>query len=332
MAVVTLIWAIGSLHRPWSPGANTAEERRSGCDLPQRRPTVVASFRCRAAALPQASLLQPAGLPKVPAANIGSMSGDGSLIDFYESGPEAVRLQSREGLVEFLRTQRVLRSILEPASRILDVGGASGAHADWLVRDGHRVQVVDIVPGHVDDARSRGSNAQVGDARVLAFVDQSFDAVLLLGPLYHLIDPSDRARALAEARRVARPGGLVVAAAVSRIAVALDYLRKGRLDSKDALDMVARICANGHDDTGFGAGIFYFHTVDELRTELVDAGLSDVAARGLEGPAWPLIAPGTGGDDPIIGLVDAIAEMADHDESLTGASSHVLAIGRRTAS
>lgn len=260
------------------------------------------------------------------------MSEGGSLIEFYETGKESARLQSREGRVEFLRTQRILRSVLEPASRVLDVGGASGAHAEWLVQDGHEVEIVDVVPGHVDDARSRGLAAQVGDARDLEFAEETFDAVLVLGPLYHLVERADRATALTEASRVVRPGGLVVAAAVSRIAVPLDYLRKGRLDSPEAQDMAARIVANGNDDTGFGAGIFYFHMVDELRAELVDAGLSDVTVRGLEGPAWPLIMPGTNGDDPIIGQVDAIAEMADEDESLTGASSHLLAIGNREPS
>lgn len=262
------------------------------------------------------------------------MSGDG-LIEFYERGTfyegggESTRLGSREGRVEFLRTQRILRSLLHPSSTILDVGGADGAHARWLEQDGHQVEIVDVVPIHVEAARTAGLRARVGDARDLSeFSDGAFDAVLLLGPLYHLVTPADRATALAEACRVAKPGGLVAAAAISRIAVALDYLRKGRLGDKEAIEMVSRIYTNGHDDTGFGAGIFYFHGVHELRDELTEAELSEVVVHGLEGPAWPLIAPGTAAHDPIMDQVDAIADLVDGDASVTGASSHLLAIGR----
>ena len=196
------------------------------------------------------------------------------------------------------------------------------------MHDGHDVEIVDIVPGHVERARARGFVAREGDARDLPYEDHSFDVVLLLGPLYHLIGAPDRAMALAEARRVLRPNGLVAAAAVTRIAVALDYLRKGRLHTADALAMAARIVSNGHDDSGFGAGIFYFHTVEELREELLAAGFVDVSVRGVEGPAWPLIDPACPPDDPLIAQVAAIAEMADGDDTLAGASSHLLALAR----
>jgi len=222
----------------------------------------------------------------------------------------------------------MLRRLLEPGSQVLDVGGADGVHAEWLVHDGHDVEILDVVPTHVERATARGLVARKGDARELPYADGSFDAVLLLGPLYHLVDASDRAQALAAARRVLRPSGLIAAAAVTRVAVALDYLRKGRFDDPDAQAIAARIVANGHDDTGFGAGIFYFHTVEELRRELLDASFADVTVRGIEGPAWPLVAPDCAPDDPRIAQVTAIAEMVDGDETLAGASAHILAAAR----
>ena len=250
------------------------------------------------------------------------------LLGFYAAKDETTRLSSREGRVEFLRTQAILRTVLEPGSRVLDVGGADGAHAEWLRQDGHDVEILDIVPLHVELARARGLVAHEGDARALPYADNSFDAILLLGPLYHLTRASCRARALAEAHRVLRLNGIVAVAAVSRIAVALDYLRKGRLDAPEAVAMAARIVANGHDDSGFGAGIFYFHTAGGLREEVVDAGFVDVRIRGVEGPAWPLIDPACPADDPLIAQVAAIAQMADGDDTLTGASAHLLALGR----
>lgn len=195
----------------------------------------------------------------------------------------------------------------------------------WLTAGGHDVRILDLAPSHVERARARGFAAQTGDARSLPYDDETFDVVLLLDPLYHLIDEPDRATALSEPRRPLRPGGLVAAAAIGRVAVALDYLRRGRLDP-EAATMAARIVANGHDDTGFGAGTFYFHTTECLRRELIEAGFHDIVVRGLDGPAWPLIDPAGTASDPLLDHVVAIANMSDADESTVGVSVHLLAL------
>lgn len=254
---------------------------------------------------------------------------DEPLIDFYTLKDESTRLAGREGRVEFLRTQALLRQRLEPAQRILDVGGADGVHANWLVDDGYQVEIVDIVPLHVERARQRGFSAQTGDARHLPFDDASFNVVLLLGPLYHLTTAHDRAKCLAEAHRVLRPGGLLAAAAVSRLSVALDHLRKGRFDDAGFRRAAHRIADSGRDDTGYGAGLFYFHTPSELDRELATAGFRQVAVHGVEGPAWPLIETDATADDPLVAQVLEIAELADGEPAAVAASAHLLAFGTR---
>ena len=143
-----------------------------------------------------------------------------SVMRFYgETVNEEDRLHcSADGRMELARTQELLRRFLPPApARVLDVGGGTGVHAEWLVKGGYEVTVVDPVPRHVESA-SAVCPAVVGDARDLQQPDDSFDVVQLLGPLYHLPDPGDRRTALAEAQRVAKPGGLVAAAAINRYA------------------------------------------------------------------------------------------------------------------
>ncbi len=167
-------------------------------------------------------------------------AGSADVRAFYEGRDESTRLRTGEGRVELLRTQQILRGALAPGSRILDVGGADGVHAEWLEGDGHRVEVVDLVPRHVERARARGLTAQQGDARDLPHQDDGFDAVLMLGPLYHLTDPSHRARALAEAHRVLRPGGLLAVSAMNSLAIMLESLREGQIDA-GARAVAARI-------------------------------------------------------------------------------------------
>ena len=99
------------------------------------------------------------------------------------------------------------RFLPAPPSRVLDVGGASGLYASWLSGRGYHVHLIDPVPLHREQATTDGRfSVAPGDARHLAEDDASYDAVLLLGPLYHLTERTDRVRTLAEARRVTRPG------------------------------------------------------------------------------------------------------------------------------
>lgn len=119
--------------------------------------------------------------------------------------------RSAAGPVGLAGTRRLLAEHLPAGAAVLDVGGA-GAHASWLAGRGHPVTQADPAPERVAEAREAGGPASgPGDARTLRFPDRSFDAVLLLGPLHDARDRADRLAVLGEARRVLRPGGVLVA-------------------------------------------------------------------------------------------------------------------------
>jgi ubiquinone/menaquinone biosynthesis C-methylase UbiE len=221
---------------------------------------------------------------------------------------------------------------------VLDVGGGPGTYASWLAAAGYRVHLVDPVPLHVEQAREtaatgRGSapgfTAAEGDARHLDEEDASQDAVLLLGPLYHLTDRHDRIRALAEARRVLRPGGVVAAAAISRFASLLDGLMHGFLENPDFLEIVEQDLRDGqHRDLRRG-GFFttaYFHHPDELAPELQEAGFAVEAVLGIEGPGALLEARWHHRMDVLVRAARAV----ESEPMLIGASLHLLAVGRKT--
>src|SRR3954452_21687003 len=121
---------------------------------------------------------------------------------YWQDYDEDVRLvRSPHGRLEFARTVELLERVLPaPPARVLDVGGGTGVHARWLAAAGFEVVLVDLLPDHVARAaRIDGVQALVGDARALALENGDFDVVLLLGPLYHLVEASDRLAALREA-------------------------------------------------------------------------------------------------------------------------------------
>jgi ubiquinone/menaquinone biosynthesis C-methylase UbiE len=118
------------------------------------------------------------------------MSTDSDMQAHYALGREAARLSEGLGVVEFERTSEIiLRALPAPPAVVADVGGGPGRYALWLAELGHRVEHRDLAPGHVEQlasARPDAVTTRVGDARRLDLADSSVDAVLLLGPLYHL--------------------------------------------------------------------------------------------------------------------------------------------------
>ncbi|MGN9791379.1 class I SAM-dependent methyltransferase [Streptomyces sp. OZ13] len=260
---------------------------------------------------------------------------DPSVMRFYgETVNEDSRLRSSaDGRMELVRTQELLRRFLPPPpARVLDVGGGSGIHAEWLVKDGYDVALVDPVPRHVASAAAVCS-ASVGDARELHEPDNSFDVVQLLGPLYHLPDPQDRGKALAEAFRVVKPGGLVAAAAINRYASLFEHVTYAHLHTERIRNSVSKILETAVYDGARGFTLSYFHRAEELVAELVASGLRDVQVFGIEGPAWSLVKvaeqqPGDGPTDELIASAMDAARLAEPYPELLAASSHLLAVGR----
>lgn len=236
-------------------------------------------------------------------------------------------VRSPHGRLEFRRTQELVRRAL-PASgqRVLDVGGATGVHARWLAADGHSVHVVDPVASHIAQAAEiEGVTAEVGDARALPWPDNSADVVLLMGPLYHLTESGDRAQALAEARRVLRPGGILFAAAISRYLSAMETGTNGQL-TEQLSPAVRAVIDTGRYDGHVGFVPAHFHTADELRGELETAGLAGVSVYGVEGPAWPALdVAGTAEFDARVDAALRCARLVEQDPLLINASAHFLA-------
>jgi SAM-dependent methyltransferase len=179
------------------------------------------------------------------------------ILAYYQQGKEAQRLLKGMGQLEFTRTQEILRrSLPEPPAIIYDVGGEPGLYACWLAQLGYEVHLVDATPLHIQQAQAASllqpdhpiASFTIGDSRRLQREDESVDAVLLLGPLYHLTERAERVTALREAARTLKPGGLLVAAAISRFASALDGLVDGSLEDPHSLRLSSRTSRT--DSTG----------------------------------------------------------------------------------
>jgi SAM-dependent methyltransferase len=203
------------------------------------------------------------------------------------------------------------------------------------------VHLVDAVPRLVAEARRRGAalshplaSCEVGDARALELADRFADIILLLGPLYHLTDAADRARALSEAARVLKPDGIVFAAAISRYASALDGVGRDLFQDPRFGAIVEQDLQEGqHRNPTERLDYFttaYFHRPDDLRAEVQGAGLELEGLYGLEGPGWflPDLADRWADLRRRADLL-RLARQFEAQPSVLGVSAHLLAVARK---
>ena len=264
---------------------------------------------------------------------------------YYAEYNEARRLFQGAGFVERLRTQEIIsRYAPGPPATVLDIGGGPGIHALWLAKQGYTIHLLDAVPLHIEQAGEASqkqpdapiASMQVGDARHLPFAGDSADFVLLLGPLYHLVEREERLVALREAGRALRPGGWLFAAAVSRFAPLMEgffRLPQMLLNPLD-VEMIRQDLASGqHRNLTGNIDNFtttYFHHPNELGPEITEAGLRCEAVLPTEGPIWV-------SGEAVARLQDeqwreqylALMRQVEHEPALIGSSAHLLAVARK---
>jgi len=164
--------------------------------------------------------------------------------------------------------------------------------------------------------------------------DARADAVLLLGPLYHLPERAERLQALAEARRVCRRGGVIIAAAISRFASTLDGLRGGYLEDPAFAAVAAGDRQDGRHRNPTGDPAYfttaYFHRPEDLAAECSAAGLAQEATLAVEGAAWllPDLDARLADQRRRAVLLTALAAL-EAEPALLGVSAHLLVVARR---
>ena len=273
----------------------------------------------------------------------GGSSDGGDILSYYEAYDEASRLEKGGGLLENIRMRElILRFLPPPPSVVLDVGGGPGRYSCWLAGMGYEAHLVDPVEKHVRQAREASesqprhplASVALGDARSLDHRSGAVDAVLLMGPLYHLTDREERLNALREAHRVLKPGGLLVAKAVNRFASLLDGLTRGFIDDPDYLPILRRDLEEGqhrgHED---GLSYFtsaFFHRPEELESEVREGGFRNQGLYSVKGPGELATDLEARMSDPekrdlLLDLVRSV----EQEETLLGASSHFVVIATR---
>jgi SAM-dependent methyltransferase len=262
----------------------------------------------------------------------------------YQGDIEDRRLASLARL-EYLRITEILERYLpRPPATVADLGGGPGTYAAPLAARGYRVHLLDPVASHVARASERArcngaplASAEIGVAQSLPWADQTFDVCLCFGPLYHLTDAVERRVALAEVRRILRPGGLLLATAISRFASTYAGLVRKLLPDSVFRAIVERDLADGQhrnpDNHPNGFTNSYCHLPNQLEGELASAGLRTDQMLAVDGPAGPISFSGDlawwlDDDDRRTVLLSVIRSL-EAEPSILGASPQFIAVAKR---
>lgn len=259
--------------------------------------------------------------------------------DYYSSDPDREHNRLQRHQLEFELTWRYLERYLPPQGQILEVGAATGGYTLELARRGYHITAVDMSAALL--GLNRASLAAEGlleqvrlveaDARDLGQVTQTtFDAALLMGPLYHLTAEADRQASLGAVFDRLTTGGPIFSAFISRYGILGDLMK----DVPEWIEDQAKarsLLADGKRPEGYPPGGFrgYFATVSEIAPLHEAAGFETIAVAAVE----PAISADDESYNKLQGRrrrlwLDTLFEVST-EPSIMGASRHLLYIGRK---
>ena len=261
---------------------------------------------------------------------------------FYNQGdPAAENSRLSRHQLEHDITWRYLETYLSPHDRILEVGAGTGGYTMGLVRRGHYVTAVDFSGNLLAECKRRVEEGKMSDRVVHVIADvrdlplsrrAGYDAVLLMGPLYHLAEEADRDLALSQCFVHLKPGGFMFSALVSRFGIMGALLKQSPQLIEDR-EQIRSILEYGREPRNHPKGRWrgYYATVDEIALLHERAGLQTILLAGAE--------PAISADDESYNLLEGTQRelwldlllKLSQEPSMVAGSRHLLYIGRKPA-
>ncbi len=252
----------------------------------------------------------------------------------YNKFNEEKRLDSRHGKVEYITSMKYIHKYIpdncdRSEVRILDIGAGTGRYSVALAEEGYDVTAIELVKHNLGLLKAKNSTVKAKQGNALnlkKYPENYYDVVLLFGPMYHLYTYEDKLKALTEAKRVCKTGGVILVAYIMNEYGVITYGFKERhiLESMDRGKLTEdfQICSEAED-------LYDYMRMENINRLNEDADLERVQIITPDGPAnymRPYLNALTEEEfDMFIRYHLTICERQD----ILGASAHTLDILRK---
>ncbi|MBP3338019.1 MAG: methyltransferase domain-containing protein [Lachnospiraceae bacterium] len=212
------------------------------------------------------------------------------LEEYYNKFNEEKRLNSRHGQVEFQVSMKYIHEFLpqdiaNDQIKILDIGAGTGRYSVALANEGYDVTAVELVKYNLGILKQKNSSVKAYQGNALKlkrFEDNTFDLTLLFGPMYHLFDYEDKKKALSEAKRVTKPGGIILVAYCMNEYGVITYAFK----EKHILEcMEENRLSNDFKTLSFKENLYDYMRIENINQLNQDVDLERIKIISPDGPA-----------------------------------------------
>lgn len=275
---------------------------------------------------------------------------ENDVLKWYNAGIERNRLRVGVGRIEWERTREILLERLpKPPAVIYDIGGGYGEYAWWLASLGYEVVLFDMSERNIAMSADLAEEypgvslkgAMVCDARSIPMPEKSADGILLMGPLYSILEKEERILAIRECGRLLKEGGVLFSAALTPCSILVPRItlyrtqetaRGEELEDPAVIAMIERALRDGTywnpgHEVSRGLGSAHLHTGKELRKELAEGGFFTEKIYGVMGGAW--LAPNLEErwqEEKSREVLMKTVRMLDDQEEILGLSGHLPAV------
>ncbi|SDN02671.1 Methyltransferase domain-containing protein [Psychrobacillus sp. OK028] len=264
-----------------------------------------------------------------------------NIINYYNKFDEWGRLEREP--IEFQVNWHYIKKYIPLTGTVLDNGAGPGKYSIKLANEGYIVTLTDLTPKLVEIAKNKAHEHSleeyfngffVADSRELNMIkDEHYDASLMLGPMYHLQEETDRIKAIQELYRVTKKNGIVFVAFMPRIRhILTSLLHPENWKPNNDIENIERFSDTGcfnHQDEGRFTGAYYFN-IDEIKPFMEEQGFESLELIGsnvgaiLNDENWNYWRDK--GEKEVEKIIKMLIEKAD-DPYILGISSHLLYIG-----
>ncbi|MEG1459189.1 MAG: class I SAM-dependent methyltransferase [Acetivibrio sp.] len=241
--------------------------------------------------------------------------------------------------IEFEITKRYMDQYIQQKNqKIFDIGGGPGRYSFYLTERGHRVSLLDLSRHNIHVAREKSRELDIwleeyikGNALDLgSHAEESYDVILLMGPLYHLTEAKDRQKAMEEALRLLKKGGIIIVSFISNYAPIQDAFTWMEMNGEDRdVEELLQYLSKGENDIKKGFTTSYFSSAEEARNLMKENGLTELAFAGTENilgcKEMEIMKLPIEEQEKWLDLGFALSR----DEKLFGTSQHYLYIGKK---